>query len=199
MAPIRICMIGLSASAKSSWLVEGHLPYLLSARGREKYSITALCNASLEAAEEAVQHFGLSSHTKTFDNPETVAFDSEIDLVVVDNRVDVHPAAIPSLRAGKNVWIEWPLAENVDRAADLADVANNSGSRTVIGLQGRYSPVVQKIRQIIACGEIGRVVSSDVRTLRSVFSPKGLPESLRYFTDIRLGANLITVVFGHGK
>ncbi|KAF7192313.1 Galactose/lactose metabolism regulatory protein GAL80 [Pseudocercospora fuligena] len=197
MAPIRICMIGLSARAKTSWAAEGHLPYLHSERGRAKYSIIALCNFSVEAAQAAVKHFDLPETTKTYGDPHDVANDPEIDLVVVNTRVDVHHVAAPSLRAGKDVWIEWPLAPNVKQAAELADMGKSSGSRMVIGLQGRYAPIVQKLQEMIVVGVVGQVVSSDVRALRSVFPPNGIPASLEYFTDIRVGGNLITVVFGH--
>lgn len=56
MAPIHIAIIGLSASASTSWAEEGHLPYLLLPRAREHYEIVALLNSSVQAAE-AVSSF----------------------------------------------------------------------------------------------------------------------------------------------
>lgn len=60
MAPIRVAIIGLSASAATSWAAEGHLPYLLLLpRARAHYEIVALLNSSVQAAEAARAHFRL--------------------------------------------------------------------------------------------------------------------------------------------
>jgi hypothetical protein len=81
--PLRVAIIGLSASAKSSWAAEGHLSYLSSDLGRQSYTVTALCNSSVAAAEKAIAHFGLPSSTKAYGSPRDLAADPDIDLVVV--------------------------------------------------------------------------------------------------------------------
>ncbi|KAL3958102.1 hypothetical protein ACCO45_008680 [Purpureocillium lilacinum] len=58
-APIRVAIIGLSASAITSWASTAHLPYLLSPRGRTRYTIVALCNSSVDAARAAIRAFDL--------------------------------------------------------------------------------------------------------------------------------------------
>ncbi|KAK4620569.1 Galactose/lactose metabolism regulatory protein GAL80 [Fulvia fulva] len=197
MSPIRVALIGLSASAKTSWAAEFHLPYLLSERGRKSYTLVALCNTSVAAAQASLDHFNLDPNIKIYGNSEDLSRDPDIDLLVVATRVDVHHVAIPSIRAGKDVFIEWPLAENLAAAEHLAKLAHENGSKTFTGLQGRYAPPVIKVCGLLASGAVGKVISSDVRALRTVFDPRGLPESLEYFTDIKVGGNLISVVLGH--
>lgn len=70
MAPIRIALIGLSASSTTSWAAEAHLPYLLSARGKQHYTIVALLNSSQQVAEAARSTFALSPDVKTYGDPE---------------------------------------------------------------------------------------------------------------------------------
>ena len=53
VAPIHVALVGLSASAKVTWAADAHLPYLLSARGKQHYELVALLNSSVEAAESA--------------------------------------------------------------------------------------------------------------------------------------------------
>ena len=107
MAPIRVGLIGLSASATTSWASRAHLPYLLSPRGQEKYLIVALCNSSVEAASKAIAAFGLPSETRAYGNPDDLAGDEDVDLVVCNTRVDRHYETIlPSLAAGKSVFCE---------------------------------------------------------------------------------------------
>ena len=200
MAPIRIALIGLSQAAKTSWASQGHLPYLLSERGKARYKIVALLNSSEEAAKKAIQAYDLSPDTKAYGSPNDLAADKDVDLVVCTTRVDVHYDTIkPSVEAGKDVFVEWPLAENVTRAAELAQAAQKSGSQTVIGLQARVAPAMLKVRELIDGGVIGKVVSSDV----VAFTPGGggtsISEGLGYFLDKKVGGNPVTIAFGHRK
>lgn len=200
MAPIRIALIGLSQSAKTSWASQGHLPYLLSERGKERYKIVALLNSSEEAAKNAIKAYELPADVKAYGSPHDLAADPDVDLVVCTTRVDVHYDTIkPSVRAGKNVFVEWPLAENVFRATELAEIARKSGSRTLIGLQGRVAPPVLKLKKLVQSGTIGKIVSSDF----TAFTPGGggssMSEGLAYFLDKKVGGNPITIAFGHSK
>lgn len=66
MAPIRVALIGLSSSAKTSWAAQAHLPYLLSPKGKSHYKIVALLNSSVQAAEAAREYFGLPTDVKAY-------------------------------------------------------------------------------------------------------------------------------------
>jgi predicted dehydrogenase len=198
MAPIRVALIGLSQSAKTSWAADGHLPYLLSSRGRERYEIVALLNSNEEAARKAIKAYNSSPDVKAYGSPQDLANDPDIDLVVCCTRVDIHYDTIkPSVEIGKNVFVEWPLAENASRAKELAELAKKSGSETLIGLQARVSPYGVKVKELIDSGAIGKVVSSDV----VAYSPGGggmsISEGLAYFLDKKVGGNPITIAFGH--
>lgn len=200
MAPIRIALIGLSQSAKTSWASQGHLPYLLSDRGRQRYKIAALLNSSQDAARKAIEAYELPNDVKAYGSPHDLAADSEIDLVVCTTRVDVHYETIrPSVEAGKNVFVEWPLAENAGRARELADLAKQSGSETLIGLQARVAPAVLKVKELLQAGTIGKVLSSDVHAFTPGGGGDSMSEGLAYFLDKRVGGNPVTIAFGHSK
>ena len=200
MAPIRIGIIGLSSSATTSWASAAHLPYLLSPLGRSKYEIVALCNSSVDAARKAIAHYGLPAETRAFGNPEDIAADPNVQLVVVVTRVDKHyETARPSIVAGKDVFVEWPLADNIDRIQELAALAKEKNIRTVVGLQGRTARPYLKIREILASGRIGKVLSSEVRAYGGSISRDTLPSGLKYFTDRKVGGNPFTIGFGHCK
>lgn len=200
MAPIRIALIGLSKSAKTSWAASGHLPYLLSERGKERYRIAALLNSSVEAAKNAIEGYELSSDVKTYGSPQDLAADPDIDLVVCTTRVDVHYNTIkPSVEAGKNVFCEWPLAENVTRASELADAAKKSGSQTMVGLQGRVAPTITKLKELVQGGAIGKVVSSDINAFTPGGGGREMSEGLAYFLDKKVGGNPVTIAFAHSK
>lgn len=177
-----------------------HLPYLLSDRGREQYQIKALLNSSVEAARRSIEYYQLPSDTKTYGLAADLAGDEDIDLVVCTTRVDVHYDTIkPSIEAGKAVFVEWPLAENAVRAEELADLAKQSGSPTIIGLQARVAPSIVKLKAILADGSSGRVMSSSVQAFTPGSDRTSISEGLRYFFDKRVGGNPVTIAFGHSE
>lgn len=177
-----------------------HLPYLLSDRGREQYQIKALLNSSIEAARASIEYYKLPSDTRAYGLPADLAADEDIDLVVCTTRVDVHYDTIkPSIQAGKAVFVEWPLAENVIRAEELASLAYQSGSQTIIGLQARVSPAVVKLKAILQGGSMGKVLSSSVQAFTPLGGRTSISQGLGYFFDKKIGGNPITIAFGHSK
>ncbi|KAF6809711.1 oxidoreductase family protein [Colletotrichum sojae] len=198
MAPIRVGIVGLSSSATTAWASSAHLPYLLSPRGLSKFQITALLNSSADAAKRAIAAYELPEGTKAYGSPSDLAADPDVDLVVVSTRVDTHyDAVLPSVEAGKDVYVEWPLAQDVAHAARLADAAKKAGGRTAVGIQGRTVPVHEKIRQLLREGKIGKVLSSEVKAAGGSIDRDVLPTGLKYFADKAVGGNIVTIGFGH--
>ncbi|KAJ3490343.1 hypothetical protein NLG97_g5794 [Lecanicillium saksenae] len=198
MAPIRTAIIGLSGNAVTSWASNAHLPYLLSERGRSKYQIVALLNSTVESAQNSIKIFSLPPETKAYGNPEDLAQDPDVDLVVCATRVDAHyKSTLPSVRAGKRAFIEWPLAQDAKHAQELADAAASHGTHTLVGHQGRFAPVVVTLKQVIESGRIGKVLSSDVRAFGGTHSRDKVGFGLSYFLDRAVGGNIITIGLGH--
>lgn len=197
MMPVRTAIIGLSSST-TSWAASAHLPYLLSQRGRERFEIVALCNSSVKAARHAIKSYNLSPGTKAYGDPEQLAADPDVELVVNCTRVDLHYATIlPSVRAGKSVYVEWPLAHNVQLAGELASAARQSGSRTVVGNQGRIAPVVLEIKKLLRQGRIGKVLSSEFRAAGGPFDGDTVPVRYKFLTQKINGGNVVTITFSH--
>ena len=99
MAPIGVGFIGLPASgyAWSSW---AHLPYL---KASPHYKIVAVLNSSTKSSHASIDAHGLGPEAKAYGDPESLARDPNVDLVVCSVRVDRHSALIkPSIEAGKD-------------------------------------------------------------------------------------------------
>ena len=122
--PLRTALIGLSASAATSWAANAHLPGLLTSTGRSKITITALLNSSVDAAKSAIQQYKLPAETKAYGKPDALAADPDIDLVICNTRVDRHyETIISSVRAGKDVYVEWPIAAKKEHIDELVETA----------------------------------------------------------------------------
>jgi predicted dehydrogenase len=198
MAPIKVAIIGLSASAVTGWASRAHLPYLLSASGRKRYRIVALCNSSIDAAKAAIRVFELPAETKAYGDPEILARDPNIELVVCNTRVDKHYETIrPSIEAGKAVFVEWPLAHDIERVRELTDLVRSKGVRSVVGVQGRLAPAVRKLRELLDSGRIGQVLSVEVRAAGGSNDRDVLPLGLKCFAQRQIGGNVFTIGFGH--
>ena len=101
-----------------------------------------------------------------------LAADKDIDLVVCSTRVDRHFSTVkPSIVAGKDIFVEWPLEKNLAMAKEMNELAKKNGGRTIVGLQGRYSEPVVKIKSLVDGGRIGKVLGS---TLFAALGVSGL-------------------------
>lgn len=198
--PIRVAIIGLSSSAKTAWASRAHLPYLLSPLGRSKYQIVALLNSSVSAARAAIAAYNLPDSTRAYGDPAALAADDEVDLVVCTTRVDKHyETVLDSVRAGKDVFVEWPLAHDAQHARELAEQAQTAGGKTVVGAQGVRAPITLKLRGLLEEGKIGRVVSAELRVFGGLNDRVKVPEGLAYFTERGVGGNIYTIGFAHSE
>ncbi|RMZ67576.1 oxidoreductase family [Pyrenophora seminiperda CCB06] len=198
--PVHAALIGLSSSAVTSWASAAHLPALLTPTGRSKITISALLNSSVDAAKSAIEKYNLPTDTKAYGTPEDLAADQDISLVICNTRVDKHyETVISSVKAGKDVYLEWPIAAKQEHIDDLVESAKKSGSRIAVGLQRRWAPPVVKLRQILddGNGKLGKVLSSDFRAFGGTNDRDILPKGLRYFTQKEVGGNPIVIGLGH--
>jgi len=64
---------------------------------------------------------------------------------------------IRALRAGKHVLCEKPIASNAEEAERMAAAARESGRVLVEAFHWRYHPLADRMREILASGELGRI------------------------------------------
>jgi predicted dehydrogenase len=80
--------------------------------------------------------------------------------VIVANPTALHmDVAIPAAEAGCAILLEKPVAANLERVAELQKTAAKSGSKVLVGFQFRYHPTLNKARELIAAGAIGKVLT----------------------------------------
>ncbi|MCJ1317641.1 transcription regulator gal80 [Xylographa vitiligo] len=199
MPPIRIGLIGLSTtSTGTNWAAQAHLPYLQSPQGQRHYAIVALCNSSIASARKSIQQYNLPAATKTYDSAADLARDPDVDLVVNVTHVEKHYELLaPAVQAGKDVFTELPLAATMGQMRELLRTAEEKGGRTVFGIQGQTSPVTRLLREVIASGKIGKVLSTTWTGAAMFMGEKPIPLSRKPFTERKTGGNLMTVVFLH--
>ena len=114
--------------------------------------------------------------------------------------MDKHYRTIkPSIEAGKDVFVEWPLGANYEEAAELATLAKEKGVRTMTGLQGRVSPIYLKVKALLQAQTIGKVLGSSLTASGMTKAHGSTTEGLKYLFERRVGGNLPTIGFSHCK
>ena len=174
-----------------SWSAVAHIPAL---RSLPQYKFVALSTRRQESADAAARAYGIEH---AFDNHQALVSHPEVDLVVISVKVPHHlELASAAIAAGKSVYSEWPLGNGLDEATRMADLARGKPLSTSVGLQARFSPLIRYVRDLIAEGHIGEVLSSTLigngLTWGGVVSPANV-----YTLDRRNGATLVTVTLIH--
>lgn len=89
--------------------------------------------------------------------------DSAIDAVYVGTPVFMHaPQTIQSLRAGKHVICEKPMAMNEAEARTMVDAAKESAKIFGVAYYRRCYPKIQRAKQLIEQGAIGKPVVAEL-------------------------------------
>lgn len=69
------------------------------------------------------------------------------------------PQALQCIAEGLPVLLEKPIATTVAEGQRLVEVVEKTGSPVLIGHHRAHSPIMAKARQVVASGELGRLVS----------------------------------------
>lgn len=107
----------------------------------------------------------------------------EVEAVILATPTPVHAAqAIQCLKAGKHVFVEIPMADNLKDSEELVRVQKETGLVAMVGHVRRYNPSHQWVRNKILAGEL-KIQQMDVQTYffrRSNLNALGQP---RTWTD----------------
>jgi 1,5-anhydro-D-fructose reductase (1,5-anhydro-D-mannitol-forming) len=89
--------------------------------------------------------------------------DSAVDAVYVATPVSLHaPQTIASLRAGRHVLCEKPVALDYAEAQQMVDVATQMGRTLGIAYYRRMYPKIQRAKALIEQGAIGQPVVAEL-------------------------------------
>ena len=82
-------------------------------------------------------------------------------ILAVPNHLHV-PIGIACARKGLHLFVEKPIAQSVSEADRLIVAAKENRVQILVGHQRRFSSLVEKAREIITGGELGRLVGVNI-------------------------------------
>lgn len=129
---------------------------LLAHRPEDGLRLIAVCGLSLDNLDDYREKCGDELLiTKDFGQ---ILDHSAVNAVFICTPDHLHATqAIAALQAGKDVFLEKPMAISIEDCDRILDAAETSDGRLYVGHNMRFFPVIRKMRELIASGRIGRV------------------------------------------
>ena len=92
------------------------------------------------------------------DNFEDILEVDQIQGIALATPAETHAdLAIQAMRAGKDVFVEKPMALSIRDAKAMQTVANETGRILMVGHLLEYHPAVLKLKKLIDAGELGKI------------------------------------------
>jgi predicted dehydrogenase len=113
----------------------------------EDIRLRAYADIRVEAAQRYFNEYGGAYYTP---DSERIFRDDHIDLIFICTHHDSHmPLAVKAAEAGKHIFLEKPMAKNADECQRIADAVAKAGIKLTVDYKFRFTPVVQKVKELI--------------------------------------------------
>ena len=114
--------------------------------------------AAADLHRQHLERFQADFGGLTFDDPAALCASPEVDAVYVASPHEYHAEhAILAAAHGKHVLVEKPMALTLEECDRMIDAAERSSVVLIVGHTASFNPGVQKMRQLIASGDMGRL------------------------------------------
>ena len=124
------------------------------------------------ASRDKTKALTISPNGVVYTSYDELLADPKVEAVYISLPNSLHlPLAIKAMRAGKHVLCEKPLGMNAAEVAEAIAVSKETDRIFVEASWNRWHPRSQRIREIIASGELGKITR-----IRTCFTYDGLDE-----------------------
>jgi predicted dehydrogenase len=191
--PAILPALGAADRVSLGWIGTGTRGHYLIERAyagnASKLKVVALCdtfNANLAKGKDIVQTKGTNT-PKTYTDYRELLADKAVDAVFIATPEHLHHRMLlDAIAAGKNVYVEKPLAHTVEEAQEIMRAVAKSKSVIQVGTQNRSNSLYQMAKTMISQGVIG-----DCHYVRAFWYRNALPSGAaawRYPLDPALTA-----------
>jgi predicted dehydrogenase len=144
--------------------------------------LVAVAARDRSRAEAFAEKNGVERALNTYQD---VIDDPEVEAIYNPLANSLHPVwNVAALRAGKHVLTEKPSAGTAEQARSVRAVVEGTGLTFMEGFHYYYHPLIGRLKEILAGGEIGEVV--DIES--SLAMPAPADDDLRWQFDLAGGA-----------
>jgi predicted dehydrogenase len=160
---IKLGIIGTGLAAKIL-----HLPALK--RLNDKFEITAVCNHTEKKAKEFSELIG---GVKYYLDYKELLNDKNVEAVDITLPIDLnYQVTIDSLKAGKHVFLEKPLAASMTEAKKMLKLESKYRQVTLLAENFRYRKVYNSVKDLLKKKSIGKVYAAQWNVFYRVTSDR---------------------------
>ena len=127
----------------------------------ENSNVVAVMSRDLEKAQKYAKEHGIK---KWYDDAQLLIQDPEVNAIYIATPPSSHATyAIMSMKAGKPVYIEKPMAVTYEECTRINRIAKETNVKCFVAYYRRYLPYFMKIKELIDNDAIGKIINVQVR------------------------------------
>ena len=127
----------------SDWVLKG-------AEQDQRIRVTAVCSRTEAAAEAFIKRNPLASDAKIYTSVEEMAADPQVDAIYIGTPNQTHcEYTLTSLKAGKHVLCEKPLAVNAAEGRRMVEAARESGCLLMEAMVSTLNPNFRNVASML--------------------------------------------------
>lgn len=152
MHPLRLAIAGCGSRGRTYARIAAHLS--------SRYTIVAAADPNPAARAQVVQAAGGEGCLEFASADEMLDARPDADAVVISTQDELHHGpAIRAMEAGYDLLLEKPAATSLSHVLAIRDAARATGRKVVICYVLRHTPFYRAIRDFLATGRLGRIIS----------------------------------------
>lgn len=127
----------------------------------EHSDVVAVMSRNGDKAKAYARQLGIS---RWYDDALDLVEDPDVNAVYIATPPSSHATyAIMAMKAGKDVYIEKPMAVTYEECTRINRIARETGCKCFVAYYRRYLPYFQKVKELATDGTIGHVINVQVR------------------------------------
>lgn len=144
--------------------------------------LKTVCDVRFEAAKAAQAKFKVPAAESDY---RKVLADKEIDGVVIVTKSQQHAElTIAALEAGKHVYVEKPLADNLQQCEAVIEAERRTGKHVCVGFNRRFAPAYQDAKRLLAAHGGAKNIQYRMSDTYSWTWGKDYPPGVRVFHEL---------------
>ena len=125
--------------------------------------VSAICDINRDRALRAAREYGVERAYTSLD--EMLRREDLSAVTICTPSVTHSECAVKALESGLHVFVEKPLASNVDECLRIIDAMDSNNRIVMTGFIERFNPAVTKAMELLEAGEIGDIIMSHGRRI----------------------------------
>ena len=123
--------------------------------------VVAVMSRNADKAHSYARRHGIDRY---YSDAQSLVSDPQVNAVYIATPPSSHATfAIMAMRSGKPVYIEKPMAASYEECLRINRISKLTGVPCFVAYYRRYLPYFTRVKEIVECGDIGRVLSVQLR------------------------------------